>query len=900
MYFKETAAWQDLIGTDFPVKNGHLIARFHALKQALREEEDIDFVVEKVKAHSGYEGNEHADKLANDARSERAPAWIDGDDLQTKPSFRGILPLTNIDDATLGKAITATKYGKARGPDNVDGWVIKKAWSLLHPSKRSFKLKKKPETPEARLAWIQRYLATYPDATEGIDLDSASTRMAETWNAEGGHAKMLRLVRKYGQPPDPPEEELPEPQRQARTAAVSLIEALRRLLQHAFTTGEVPRAWGRTAIVAIAKKTKVMSGADTRGISLMSHTAKIAARIISRRLNAIPVGQWQSGFRNSKSTMHAAAVLRELFLQYRRRGKELHCVFIDAKKAFDLTSRSAIDAALYKAGVSNTERRLIQNMLQAEMNVIGADDGLPRLSTSTGVRQGCPASPVYFILALDAAVRAAGLAPFVPAGHQDFGDLGFAILGYADDIVLIHDDPVILQQNVTRCLTAMREIGLECNVDKTKSMSLKVRQPYHQSRQAREKYEAERSAGDVIEPVAHVIAQVTKPDNARKTQAIGKQVSLVYAVGKGEKARSFKCPCCDAHRKTSSSLNRHMRWIHGYASETILVTRCDECNRWHHANLARHSAAICKDKGQKTKTCDTCRMCFSTDAKQHFCIGRKLDDAYAAPEVIPDLMLRRGDGGLDEPRRHAEIVHRKFRPLGDAADPKTGEPLCFEQVASFQYLGTTVTDEWEGRDCADLRKKVAKGKHKAFLCARFLRTTDLPRRSRNLLMQQHVMAATMYGCELWAPTHERDLKKLYSLQCLCLRWIENLRPTVTRKCVCGKKERRKGCKCPDVWTYPHNVDVVKRAKQEDIRTQLQRRQWRFSRDVLENRTLALPERRIAERPSEKIGTRSCAVGRTLYEEYRAMAKPPQKSSLRTARRADEEKQKQKQQQKEGE
>ena len=844
-------------------------------------------MIEKVKAHSGYEGNERADKLANDARTQKPPAWIGDEKLcRVKPAFRGIAALTTIEDAVLGRAITSAKYGKARGPDNVDGWIVKKAWNLLHPAPRSFRLKRKPETPAEREAWVRRYIAEYPDVTDGDDVDTTAARLCAMWERSDGQSRMRHIVKTHGQPPNPTDEELTRKERMAKADADALISTLRDLLQHAFTTGEVPRSWGRSSIVALGKKAKVKSGADTRGISLMSHVAKIAARIISRRLNAIPLGQWQCGFRSKKSTVHAAAVLNELLQQYRRRGKPLHCVFIDAKKAFDLTSRSAIDAALEKAGVCEVERELIQNMLRAEIDIIGCDPGLPRLSTSSGVRQGCPASPVYFVIAMDAALRSAGLKSFIPEGHADDGGIGFAVLAYADDLVLIHDDPVALQHNVTKCLEALRSIGLECNVEKTKSLSLAVKQPYHRRRQAKEKYERERVANDVVEPVARTIATITKAEGERKTTVDGVQKTLVFATVDAKKPGCFKCPCCDAHRKGNNSLNRHML-THGYAAETMALMRCTKCRNWHHATLTKHSAKQCAGKAG-TKTCDTCGMLYSTEAKKHFCIGRKLDDANEDPEVVPNLVVRRDDGDIDELRPRAAKVQQPFYPLDGTVDAVTGKLVCFEQVSTFQYLGTTVKDEWDGADCADLRKKVAQGRVRAFKCARFMKSALLPRKSRMLLMQQHVMSATLYGSELWAPTHDRDMRKLYSLQCTCIRWIERLRPTVKQNCTCGKRHKRNGCKCRAEWTYPHNVDVLKRAKQEDIRNQVRRRQWKFAQDVLHNRTKALPERRVAETPKLPRLSKCCVAVKTLYETYKAMARPPSaKESLRNGAAARE-------------
>ena len=872
MYFIETTHWEHLAGTQFPVRNGHLIARFHALRQVLKEEEDIDFIVEKVKAHSGYEGNEIADGLANDARRYHAPSWLSRDDLlPERPVYRGLGPLRQIDDRVLGRAITSAIYGKARGPDNVDGWMVKIAWQLTHPPHRSTKLKKRPETEKQREEWLRRYILAHPTVTGSETTDDCVRRLADVWNHPGGHRRIQKLVATYGEAAPP---ESPPPtaeQAQTFTAAVALIETLRNLLQHVFHTGEVPRAWGRSTIVALPKKAKVRSGADTRGISLMSHTAKIASRIIARRLNSVPLAQWQNGFRAKKSTMHAAGVLKELMQQYRRRGKTLHCVFIDCTKAFDLTSRGAIDAALEKAGVSETERQLVANMLKAEMDVVGQDKDQPRLETRSGVRQGCPASPVYFILAMDAAIRKAGLTPFLPQGFANGTQADFAILGYADDLVLLHDNAATLQGNVTKALEALRAIGLECNVNKTKSLSLAERPPNHTSRQTMTRVEAARRATDVVQPVARVIADIVKPESDRHSTAVGSQRTMMFATATGTQPNSFKCPCCDAHRKDTNAIVRHLR-MHGYDSDTITMIRCDRCNVWH-SSKAKHSVAQCNSMDEpcgSTVVCNGCRTRYDRGSKAHYCANRPLDVANANPPLVPDLVLRRGDDA-DETRAPATMIERQFFPLDDDAD-NPGARTPFEQVHTFTYLGTVVSDCWKGRQCEDLRQKMNKGKQLAFKCARFLRETHLPRKARMLLVRQHVFAAALYGCELWAPVTQTEMKRVLSLQCTCLRWVENLRPVVKIDCTCGRKTRLAGCTCRRSFEYPHNVDVLKTARQEDIRQQILRRQFHFAEDVLQFRTDAMPEhlvRCFRTRPGEG----RCSVGPTLYEHLAKAEKP---------------------------
>ena len=250
-----------------------------------------------------------------------------------------------------------------------------------------------------------------------------------------------------------------------------LIDALVGLIRYVFEHGEIPRAWARTVIVAIAKVSSPKSGDDVRGISLTSHVAKLCSSIIARRLGCLQLGQWQCGFRAKRGTNHAIAAATQLIQAHVAAGVQLHGVFIDCTKAFDTVHRDVLIQTLQRYGVGPNTISIVKATFDDEINVRDSEE---RFSSCAGVRQGDNMSPTLFVIVMDMIVRIAQLEPFLVPRQSEQPPMDATLLGYADDLLLMDSDPARLQRNFDRLTAAMRQFGLELNVKKTKHMATSV------------------------------------------------------------------------------------------------------------------------------------------------------------------------------------------------------------------------------------------------------------------------------------------------------------------------------------------------------------------------------------------------------------------------------------------
>ncbi len=65
---------------------------------------------------------------------------------------------------------------------------------------------------------------------------------------------------------------------------------------------------------------------------------------------------------SGKSTTDAIFALRVLMEKFREGQKELHCVFIDLKKAYDRVPREELWCCMRKSGMAEKYVRLVQDM----------------------------------------------------------------------------------------------------------------------------------------------------------------------------------------------------------------------------------------------------------------------------------------------------------------------------------------------------------------------------------------------------------------------------------------------------------------------------------------------------------------------------------------------------------
>jgi hypothetical protein len=231
----------------------------------------------------------------------------------------------------------------------------------------------------------------------------------------------------------------------------------------------IPDDWRVSKTTLIHKKGDKEDLETYRPITLLPVLYKLFTKCILRRIRnnleeAQPIEQ--AGFRRSFSTMDHIGTLQKLLEAAREHKMPVTLVFIDYHKAFDSVEPGAVWQSLRDQGVDYAYIKVLEECYtncSTNFRPFYTDVNVP---ISRGVRQGDPISPNLFSACLEGIFQ-----------KLDWSSYGISIDGkklnhlrFADDIVLISHTPQEATTMLNSLLESSKEVGLQINATKTKSM----------------------------------------------------------------------------------------------------------------------------------------------------------------------------------------------------------------------------------------------------------------------------------------------------------------------------------------------------------------------------------------------------------------------------------------------
>lgn len=221
-----------------------------------------------------------------------------------------------------------------------------------------------------------------------------------------------------------------------------------------------------------------------RGIAIGSALYKLYATVLHNRIDAFCENHrlrafTQCGFRKGHSTCTALFVLQHAIHSQclKREGhasQPLYVCFIDFRKAFDKVQRPLLWQRLQQLGIQGRMLEALQHMYQhTELRLtMNGQTHSHCMSTSTGVKQGCPLSPLLFGLFIEqmhqVLVTSCGHLSGIHLGEHNLLDIL-----YADDMVMLSTVLDHLNQISTALEQFCDEQGMEVNVPKSKCVVFK-------------------------------------------------------------------------------------------------------------------------------------------------------------------------------------------------------------------------------------------------------------------------------------------------------------------------------------------------------------------------------------------------------------------------------------------
>jgi hypothetical protein len=249
------------------------------------------------------------------------------------------------------------------------------------------------------------------------------------------------------------------------------VASIHSLTRKIWLEEEVPDQWKVAVVVPIFKKGSANNCKNYRGVSLLSVAGKVLMHILTCRIKPLYVDigrEEQAGFCAGKGCVDQIFCLRQVIERRKQYQKRLVAVFVDFAAAFDSVHRASLWKMLEADGVPGKIIRLFQAVYDGTNSSVKALGGVSRsFLISTGVRQGCVASPALFKIVVDAIMAKVAK----PGDGVTVGD-GVVVtdLDFADDIVTF-DETVQRAERVLQEISDVGEkYGLRINVGKTKVM----------------------------------------------------------------------------------------------------------------------------------------------------------------------------------------------------------------------------------------------------------------------------------------------------------------------------------------------------------------------------------------------------------------------------------------------
>uniref|UniRef100_A0A670KCA9 Reverse transcriptase domain-containing protein n=1 Tax=Podarcis muralis TaxID=64176 RepID=A0A670KCA9_PODMU len=261
-----------------------------------------------------------------------------------------------------------------------------------------------------------------------------------------------------------------------KTLGEYLAPVLKDVINNILQGGKIPESWKMAYITLIPKSEKEKTDVKNyRPISLLNSDYKIFADIMAGRLKKLLtkyIHKDQAGFlpnRHQKENVrHILNIIEYLDM---RIDVPAALIFIDAEKAFDNVSWEFLSQCLEKAGIEGPYMKGIRAIYSEQQARLIINDNLTKpFKIQKGTRQGCPLSPLLFIMILE--VIANRIREVVNVRGIKIGKKEFKLKAYADDLVLSVENPVDSTSRVIELLEEFGRLsGFRLNRKKTKILT---------------------------------------------------------------------------------------------------------------------------------------------------------------------------------------------------------------------------------------------------------------------------------------------------------------------------------------------------------------------------------------------------------------------------------------------
>uniref|UniRef100_A0A803TMV4 Reverse transcriptase domain-containing protein n=1 Tax=Anolis carolinensis TaxID=28377 RepID=A0A803TMV4_ANOCA len=254
-----------------------------------------------------------------------------------------------------------------------------------------------------------------------------------------------------------------------------VIAFLRKLMNQALQDKIIPESWKEATIIMIPKEGADLSDVRYyRPISLLNTDYKIFSKILANRLKEFLegwIGEDQTGFLPARTIKDNVRIIIDALEFYEHHNqKEVGFLSVDAEKAFDNLNWTFFKLLFQELDLGIQIQNGINSIYEnqwAKIQINGQET--KKIVISKGTRQGCPLSPLIFIMALEILLKAINKDTNLLGTRIDKQD--YKYLAFADDVICIIENPI---QNIHNWIAKIEEFGRVAGfkINKKKTMIL--------------------------------------------------------------------------------------------------------------------------------------------------------------------------------------------------------------------------------------------------------------------------------------------------------------------------------------------------------------------------------------------------------------------------------------------
>ncbi|KAF7244640.1 hypothetical protein EYD10_09237 [Varanus komodoensis] len=248
---------------------------------------------------------------------------------------------------------------------------------------------------------------------------------------------------------------------------------LKDICNAALLDAKIPNTWKEANITLIPKEdTDLTQIQNYRPISLLNVDYRIFASVMAERLKKYLtdfIHPDQNGFLPKRQMRNNMRIILDILEYYEVHSeKSMVLLFMDAQKAFDNVNWQFMKQQLVQMEFGEKFINAILSIYQKQSaRIIINGECTNTIDIQKGTRQGCPLSPLLFILILEVLNR--NIRDDMDIKGTRIRDESYKLQAFADDLIFIIEEPLVTMSKLLQRIEEYGDVtGMKINRDKTK------------------------------------------------------------------------------------------------------------------------------------------------------------------------------------------------------------------------------------------------------------------------------------------------------------------------------------------------------------------------------------------------------------------------------------------------